>query len=127
MQMNPKYLPPGLTPEDRRKQAASIRNQTRRPKLKSFKSRRSPWVAKFENKYGIKISNYKWIHKNLMTRKGIDKVLAKGRAAYFTSGSRPNQTPTSWARARLASVLLKGPAYKYDKDIVKKHARSTFS
>ena len=59
-----------------------------------------------------------------MTRKGIDKVLAKGRAAYYTSGSRPNQTPTSWARARLASVLLKGPAYKVDKHIVKKHARA---
>ena len=58
-----------------------------------------------------------------MTRKGIDKVLDKGRAAYFTSGSRPNQTPESWALARLASVLVKGPAYKFDEKIALRHGR----
>ena len=119
--MNPKYVPNQLTPSDRRKQIESIERGTVRPKVKSFNSRRSSWAVKFERKYGTKISNYKWISGNLLKRKGIDEVLKRGRAAYFTSGSRPNQTPTSWARARLASVLLRGPAYKVDKDIVKKH------
>jgi hypothetical protein len=121
--MNPKYNPPELTAADRRKHLRSIRQGTTRPKVNSFKTRRSPWVVKFERKYGTKISDYKWIHENLLTRKGINKVLKKGRAAYYTSGSRPNQTPTSWARARLASVLMRGPAFKVDKDIVRLHGK----
>ena len=30
--------------------------------------------------------------------------------AYFSGGSRPNQTPTSWALGRLASVIMGGKA-----------------
>jgi hypothetical protein len=35
------------------------------------------------------------------------------------NGSRPNQTPESWGRARLASFILKRGAYIKDKDIWK--------
>ena len=45
----------------------------------------------------------------------------KGRAAFFTDGSRPNQNPNSWAYGRLASVILKQGAYKYDKKILDKY------
>ena len=38
-------------------------------------------------------------------------------AAYYTSGSRPNQSKESWAFARLASVIMDGPARKVDKKI----------
>jgi len=41
----------------------------------------------------------------------------KAKGAYFSGGSRPNQTPSSWAYARLASVIMNGPARKIDKDI----------
>ena len=37
--------------------------------------------------------------------------------AYYSSGSRPNQTKHSWAYARLASVLMNGPARNYDNNI----------
>lgn len=120
--INPKYLPKSLSKSDKQKQLESLEKGTRRPKLSSFKSRRSTYVKQFEKKYKTKVTDFKFIDKHLLTRKGIDKVLDKGRAAYF-SGSRPNQTPESWALARLASVLLKGPAFKVDETIALKHGR----
>ena len=121
--INPKYVPKSLSPEDRKKQIKSIKEGTDRPKVDSFKSKRSGWAKKFEDKYGYKISETSKITKSIISKKGIDEILKKGRAAYYTGGSRPNQTSTSWARARLASVLMKGPALKIDKDIVAKYAK----
>ena len=39
--------------------------------------------------------------------------------AYYSSGSRPNQTPHSWGYARLYSALAGGPAAKVDYHILK--------
>ena len=55
--------------------------------------------------------------KNIITRKGQDLIISKGRGAYYSSGSRPNQTADSWAYARLASVIMGGPARKSDQKI----------
>jgi len=115
------YLPDKLTPSDKKKQIKSIKEGKDRPKLKSFQSKRSSWTEKFESKYGFKITNDNKISKEIISKTGIKKILDKGMAAYYNSGSRPNQTPFSWSRARLASVLLKGPAYKVDKDIYEKY------
>ena len=115
------YLPNKLTPSDKKKQIKSIKEKTERPKLKSFQSKRSSWTEKFESKYGFKITNDSKISKEIISKTGINKILDRGMAAYYNSGSRPNQTPFSWARARLASVILKGPAYKVDKDIYEKY------
>jgi transposase len=104
----------GLSKKDKKKQIKSIKKQTTRPKLKSFKGKRSTHAQDFEKKYGVKITNRNWIDKNLFKKKGQDIVLNKGKKAYFTSGSRPNQTPYSWAYARLASYLLKRGAFKVD-------------
>lgn len=116
------YVPKGLTASDKKKQVKSILEGKKRPKVESFESKRSPWVSKFEKKYGVKITNKAWIYKNLMSRTGVNKVLDKGKAAYFT-GSRPNQTPFSWSNARLASVLLFGPSFKVDKSIAEKYGK----
>ena len=43
--------------------------------------------------------------------------------AYYSSGSRPNQTPFSWGNARLASVIMGGPARKIDKKIWEKNKK----
>ena len=117
------YVPPSLSKEDKKKQIKSIKEQTIRPKLKSFQSKRSGFVKKFEDKYGYKISNLSRISKEIITKKGIDEIMAKGKASYFTSGSRPNQTPRSWALARLASVIVGGPARKIDMNIWKKYKK----
>ena len=68
-------------------------------------------------------ANDSFISKNIISKTGIDKILAKGRGAYYSSGSRPNQTPESWARARLASVIMNGPARKVDIDIWNKYKK----
>jgi len=120
---NKKYVPESLSKSDKKKQIKSIKDKKERPKLKSFESKRSPWVKKFEDKYGFKITNDSRISKEIISKTGINKILDRGVAAYYNSGSRPNQTPASWSRARLASVILKGPAYKIDKEIFEKYKR----
>lgn len=115
--INPKYLPKSLTPSDRKKQLKSIQAGTDRPKLKSYKSKRSSHAVNFENKYKTKITDLNFVKKNIIRKEGIDKILSKGRGAYYSSGSRPNQTPNSWAYSRLASVIMNGKARKVDKDI----------
>jgi hypothetical protein len=116
-----KYVPKSLSEEDRKKQIKSIKEGKPRPKVESFKSKRSSNVKKFEDKYKTKISDFSFINKNIIKKKGIDEIIAKGKAAYFSSGSRPNQTPTSWALARLASVIMNGPARKVDMKIWNKY------
>ena len=117
------YVPPSLTAEDKKKQIKSIKEKTKRPKLDSFKSKRSGHVANFEKRYGYKISNFSRISKEIITKKGIDEIMSKGRGAYYSSGSRPNQTPTSWALARLASVIMGGKARQVDKKIWEKYKK----
>jgi hypothetical protein len=117
------YAPSSLTKSDRKKQIESIKKQTIRPKVESFKSKRSSHVIAFEKKYGVKITNKAFIYKNIISKTGVDKILAKGRGAYFSSGSRPNQTPASWSNARLASVIMNGPARKVDKAIWDKYKK----
>tara|TARA_Y100000401_G_C8300437_1_gene213740 strand:+ start:629 stop:1027 length:399 start_codon:yes stop_codon:yes gene_type:complete len=115
------YVPDSLTKEDKKKQVKSIKEGKPRPKLKSFKSKRSSHTENFEKKYGTKISDYSFISKNIIKRAGINQILDKGRGAYYSSGSRPNQTAESWARARLASVIMGGPARKIDMKIWNKY------
>lgn len=116
-----RYLPKSLSKKDKKKQINSILKGTDRPKLNSFKSKRSGWAKKFEDKYKKKITDKKWINKNLLKSKGQDLIVNKGRAAYYTSGSRPNQTPDSWGFGRLAGVIMNSPARKIDKDIYEKY------
>jgi len=118
---NSNYVPSSLTKKDKQKQLKSIKEKTDRPKVDSFKSKRSSWVSKFEKKYGTKITDKKFINDNLLKTRGQNQILAKGMAAYYISGSRPNQTKFSWSNARLASALLGGPAAKTDKDILIKY------
>ena len=115
------YVPSNLSQNNKKKQLKSILKGTERPKLKSYKSKRSGWVEKFEKKYNKKITNKKWIHKNILKQEGQKLIIDKGKAAYYTSGSRPNQTPYSWAYGRLAGVILNSPARKIDIDIWNKY------
>ena len=117
------YVPDSLTAADRKKQIKSIREGKDRPKVESFKSKRSPYVIKFEKRYGFKITNKARIAKEIISKTGIDKILAKGRGAYYSSGSRPNQTAASWSNARLASVIVGGPARKVDQKIWDKYKK----
>jgi|TARA_R110000772_G_scaffold265845_1_gene387639 hypothetical protein len=107
----------GLRGYERRKQIKSIIEGKDRPKVKGFKSKRSTWATKFEDKYGTKISDKEFITKNIISETGREMIIKKGKGAYFSAGSKPNQNAFSWALARLASVIMGGPARKVDQKI----------
>jgi hypothetical protein len=90
-----------------------------RSKKTSFKTKRSSHLVEFENKYGVNISDKQAVYKVTgITHKAQEKILNKGRGAFYSSGSRPNQSAESWALARLASVILKHGAYKVDRHVL---------
>ena len=92
-----------------------------RPKLKSYKKKESGWTAKFHKLYP-NAKTMKQISKAVkIPVKALQEVIKKGKGAYYSSGSRPNQTPDSWAYARLASVIMNGPSRKYDMKIWNKY------
>jgi len=117
-----KYVPESLSEKDKKKQIKSIKEGKDRPKV-DYKTKRSTHVVKFEKKYGKKITDIDFISKNIISKTGIDKILAKGMAAYYSSGSRPNVTPQQWSYARLASVITGGGARQVDKDIWEKYKK----
>ena len=48
----------------------------------------------------------------------MNKIVEKGQGAYFSSGSRPNQTAHSWGIARMASSITSGKAAAIDYNIL---------
>lgn len=137
MKKFPKQYTKGLSDKDKVKQIKQLTKSsmdyekglfTGRKKLESFKGKKSQYVEKFTKKTGIpvnidkiadKFSKNPKRKKNL--KEGMEQVIKKAKGAYYSAGSRPNQTPSSWSKARLASVLVGGPARKIDKNIVDKY------
>ena len=52
---------------------------------------------------------------------GLKKIMKKGQGAYFSSGSRPNQTAHSWGYARVASSITGGKASAVDNHILEEY------
>lgn len=117
-----KYVPNKLSKTDKQKQIKSIKEGKDRPKV-DYKTKRSTHVVKYENKYGKPITDLGFIYKNIITKTGVDKILDKGMAAYYSSGSRPNVSKEQWAFARLASVIMNGPARKVNQSIWDKYKK----
>jgi len=125
--MVPKTYVEGLKGNDRRKQIKSIFEGTYRPKTK-VEPKKSSWTMKFNKKYGKELDKMKGgrSKRNIakvtgVPFKAIDEVFKKAEGAYFSSGSRPNQSPQSWGYARVYSYILGGSARKVDKAITKKY------
>ena len=121
-----KYLT-GLKGAERQKQIKSIFEKKARPKT-SAKSKESSWTVKFNKKYGkqLETMNGGKSKRNIakvtgIPYKALNEVFKKGEGAYYSSGSRPNQTPQSWAYARMYSYILGGAARKVDAEITKKY------
>ena len=126
----PKQYSSGLSRKDKKKQLRSLKKSQRsykkgkyipRPKLKSFKEKKSTWTQKFhklhpEAKTLKQISDVTGIPKP-----ALSAVKRKGMGAYYSSGSRPNQTAESWGLARMYSYILGGPTRKIDHHITEKY------
>lgn len=116
-----KYVPDSLSKSDRKKQIESIKKGTDRPRVK-YNKIKSIWTEK-ANKYFKNDTSIDNIVKKLKlkNKRGLMKIILKGYAAYYTSGSRPNTKPYQWGLVRLYSVLFGGPARQIDIDIVDKY------
>jgi hypothetical protein len=124
-----RYLPKMLNEKDNKKQVkmlAKSREQYKkgiyytREKLESFKNKKSPHILNARKIY--KVDNIAPT-KELALKTGckievLNKIVNKGEGAYFSSGSRPNQTAQSWGLARLASALTSGKAAAVDYKII---------
>ena len=135
MSIPEKYIPKVLTKNDKQKQTSYLNKSRRqykkrsyylRPKLKSFKNKTSKHLETVRSIYGINsiAANDELSKKTKCSMIGLEKIINKGRGAYYSSGSRPNQTPESWGVARLASAITGGPASTVDYHILNEHCKS---
>jgi len=136
MKILKKYLPNSLGKKDKVKQRKMLLKSIRlykkgkyftRKKVNSFKSKTSPHVLKAFRMYNI---NNMDVNEELAKKTGcsmdaLNAIIKKGMGAYYSSGSRPNQTAESWGKARLASSITGGKASKVDFHIIKKGCNHT--
>ena len=125
-----RYLPSTLTKKDKQKQIKMLmkskklyrtKNQyyTRKP-LTSYKNKTSKHIIKARKIYNIKnlTPSKELARKTGCSLSALNRIVKKGEGAYYSSGSRPNQTPQSWGVARLASSITAGKAAAVDYDII---------
>jgi hypothetical protein len=130
MNINNRYVPKSLTNKDKIKQRNMIIKSRKlykkgkfytRKKVPSFHSKKSNHIKNAEKIYHVtKISSSNELAKATgCSKTALSKIINKGMGAYYSSGSRPNQTPHSWGIARLASAITSGKAAIVDFDILK--------
>jgi hypothetical protein len=126
-----RYVPNQLTKRDKQKQINMLmksrklyktRKYYKRKNISSFKSKKSSHVSNAYRIYNIKkiIPNKELSLKTGCSVSALKQIIKKGEGAYYSSGSRPNQTPQSWGLARLASSITAGKAAIVDYDIIEK-------
>jgi len=125
------YLPSQLTQKDRQRQMKGIQKSRRlyrkgiyvpRPRVSSFHSKPSRHVAKAKAMYHVE---HVGPTRELAKATGcpisvLKNIVRKGEGAYYSGGSRPNQTAQSWGMARLASAITGGNASKIDFHLLRK-------
>ena len=102
-----------------------------RKKIKSYKSKPSNHITDARKIYGIEnvAPNKELAKKTGCSLSALKQIVRKGQGAYFSSGSRPNQTSQSWGLARLASSITAGKSAAVDYDILEKgcdHKKKAF-
>ncbi len=130
-----KYIPDILINKDADRQRKMLTKSRKmykqgkyydRKKLRSFTSKKSNHITKAQQMYGVKIRPTRTLAgKTGCTVKALQQIVKKGEGAYYSSGSRPNQTAHSWGYARLASALTSGKAASVDFHIIDKGCKHT--
>jgi len=137
------YLPKGLNKKQREFQRKQLKRSrkaykenknkkdkyyTRKP-VPGYKSRRTSWAKRAEKIHNVKDIDTNTINKlskaTQCSKKSLNDIIKKGMGAYFSAGSRPNQTAHSWGYARLYSAISGGPASKVDMHILEKGCKKT--
>ena len=125
-----RYVPGNLSGKDKKLQLKMLKKSRKmyknkkyftRKKVASFKNKKSSHIQRAQKIYGIKnvTPNKELVKKTGCSLNALNKIVKKGEGAYYSSGSRPNQTPQSWGLARLASSITGGNAAIVDYHILK--------
>ena len=135
-----RYLPKKLSKKDKKLQVKMLIKSKKlytknkyytRKKLSSYKNKPSKHIMNARKIYNVQKIN---ANKEMALKTGcsveaLNKIIKKGEGAYYSSGSRPNQTPQSWGLARLASSITSGKSAAVDYDILKQgcnHKKTAF-
>ena len=135
-----RYVPKKLTTKDKTKQIAMLVKSKKlykqnkyytRKQLSSYKHKKSKHIINACKIYNIKniTPNKELSDKTGCKISALEQIVKKGEGAYYSSGSRPNQSAQSWGLARLASSLTSGKSAAVDYDIIKngcKHNKKAF-
>jgi len=126
-----RYVPKNLTKKDTQTQINMLLKSKKmykknkyytRKKIPSYKNKKSKHILNAYKIYNIKNikPSQELAEKTGCTISALNQIVKKGEGAYYSSGSRPNQTAQSWGLARLASSLTSGKAAAVDYDIIEK-------
>ena len=126
-----RYIPRSLTKKDKQKQISMLKKSQKlyknhkyytRKTLSSYKNKTSSHIKNAQKIYGINkiVPSKELVKATGCSLEALKKIVEKGQGAYYSSGSRPNQTAQSWAYARLASALTGGNASKVDFHLIQK-------
>ena len=134
-----KYIPTTLSRKDKKLQMSMILKSRKLYKNGKYFTRKKVDYPHKTSKHILnarKIYNLEKIYpsKELAIKTGcsinaMNQIVKKGEGAYYSSGSRPNQTPQSWGLARLASAITAGKASIVDYSIIDKgcdHTKKAF-
>ena len=126
-----RYAPYSLSDKNRKRQLKLLKKSRdlykkhryfTRPKISSYPVKVSRHILKARKMYGInKVTPSRELaRKTGCTVSALRQIVRKGEGAYYSSGSRPSQTPQSWGLARLASAITGGKASVVNRKILEK-------
>jgi len=129
MKLPIRYIPFGLSRKDKKKQVSMLKRSRSlykkgkyytRKQVKSFHSKPSKHLDHARSLYKVDkiVPNGALAKATGCSVGALRKIVNKGKGAYFSSGSRPNQTAQSWGLARLASSISGGKAAAVDFAII---------
>ena len=129
MKIPVRYLPPNLSIKDKKKHLQMLlksrklykkHNYFTRKRLPSYKTKTSKHITRAKKIYNVDnvIPNKELSQKTGCSLESLNKIVNKGEGAYFSSGSRPNQTAQSWGYARLGSAITGQKAAAVDYSII---------
>lgn len=129
MKIPVRYLPPNLSIKDKKKQIQMLLKSRKlykkhtyftRKRLPSYKTKTSKHIIRAKKIYNVDnvIPNKELSQKTGCSLESLNKIVNKGEGAYFSSGSRPNQTAQSWGYARLGSAITGQKAAAVDYSII---------
>lgn len=130
MQFPKKYVPMGLSKRDsvayakeivRSRKAYKKGKYVTRRRVTSYPHRASKHILRARRLYGVDDvkPSRELAKKTMCSVNTLKQIVSKGEGAYYSSGSRPNQTAQSWGYARLASAVTGGKSAAVDWHIIR--------